>query len=1063
MKVSFIILLFIVSTAWLNSLSGQGLRIDAQEFDRELSTKKTNGEILNFIQARTEKAKSEFGVESPEYIGLRTFYLDEHERIFSLAEHYSQELFEDQKASRKEMIGLVRKVFGDTSYLFSLAVIRYSLIQTNIWNEALIRSQVLELEDLFQTAKKGIRKSRSMDTKTILSYVCLLEERRANVYYKSGERETQKRILDSSIATRIKYTIFDNSFPTTIQWYASSILVENVHDRINFLNSYDSIILAQYAGNPKIIYQHEKNTLSHLLQGNILTTKTWERLNKADSLCKLIFGYGSHEHIYFLTHFTLQHCKKLGLKSLVYRWLREIQDEAMEKGSSGLTFYDGLYFDFCREWYDYFSSISDKKTGITYLKTAEKFVDSSLMDRAAFQSGGMILQLLSDYYVFQEFDSCLYYTMKLIKLDEAAKKKWGDYYIQSYGELAKKILYHADPELYPIGVKYADLCLKEMGAGYGVNSFSYEGALYTSGEYDFLLSDGKKGMEKMQRRVYSAAKDNRFIPPLNTSVFQSYAFKLSKTGNYDSSDYFFWEILRRNDFGSLNRVLGFDEISQLASLHDLANQKSLIFSDIFLRSHSGPFYDISIDLASLLFRKNQTFQLQQYLQASIEYGKKNQSEEYKWFAESGNNYDSLINSCSLTNLSSDTIYRNYDTYKNWLLEDYYYNALQNSQSKKPIKEEPLIDEIQAALKEGDLLLNIQEFRLNDRLLGFSPYPSYAILLLDKNSGKRVKCIILEDADSLVNYAKDQEYKKLSIYLKELVRAISPYKNIYVISDGVFSLINFNALTDEKGKYLIQTKNIHYISSGLKLLENNIDKEKGKTAYFFGAPDFMGVDTNEGRGPQEGFFTEQFVNLFGPLEHTKTEIQQSRETLNRKGWKTWMFTEKECSEKNFRNIRSADIIHVATHGFYMDEDLDWSESILESENPYLKNGVIFGAKPPAGAGLDNILTAFEVFRQDLRQVSLVVLSACQTAKGRINAGEGVFGLQKALRVAGVKNLILTTKNVDDKATRYLMVRFYTEIAKAVPYEEALRKAQLQMLEMAEFKQTDYWAPFLFIQN
>ena len=83
--------------------------------------------------------------------------------------------------------------------------------------------------------------------------------------------------------------------------------------------------------------------------------------------------------------------------------------------------------------------------------------------------------------------------------------------------------------------------------------------------------------------------------------------------------------------------------------------------------------------------------------------------------------------------------------------------------------------------------------------------------------------------------------------------------------------------------------------------------------------------------------------------------------------------------------------------------------------------------------------------DLRSVDLAVLSACETGLGKLEAGEGVLGLQRALQVSGTGTVVATLWQIPDEPTRFLMERFYANLwDKKLPKLEALREAQVWML-------------------
>ncbi len=139
----------------------------------------------------------------------------------------------------------------------------------------------------------------------------------------------------------------------------------------------------------------------------------------------------------------------------------------------------------------------------------------------------------------------------------------------------------------------------------------------------------------------------------------------------------------------------------------------------------------------------------------------------------------------------------------------------------------------------------------------------------------------------------------------------------------------------------------------------------------------------------------------------------------------------------------------------------------SEHPLIRSGLkLAGAnyawnlKRPVLGLEDGILTAYEVSQMNLTHTQLVVLSACETGLGDIRGNEGVYGLQRAFRVAGAKNVLMSLWKVPDLETEQLMTQFYHNwLEKKMPLREALDAAQAVLRK--RLPNPYYWAGFVLI--
>jgi CHAT domain-containing protein len=131
-----------------------------------------------------------------------------------------------------------------------------------------------------------------------------------------------------------------------------------------------------------------------------------------------------------------------------------------------------------------------------------------------------------------------------------------------------------------------------------------------------------------------------------------------------------------------------------------------------------------------------------------------------------------------------------------------------------------------------------------------------------------------------------------------------------------------------------------------------------------------------------------------------------------------------------------------------------------ENPLLRSGLVLaGVTIGQSAGDDGVLTALETTNLNLVGTKLVVLSACDTGKGDIKIGQGVYGLRRALVIAGSESQLISLWKVSDDATKDLMVAYYGRLQKGEGRSEALRQIQLGMLKGEKQKHPFYWASFI----
>jgi len=301
--------------------------------------------------------------------------------------------------------------------------------------------------------------------------------------------------------------------------------------------------------------------------------------------------------------------------------------------------------------------------------------------------------------------------------------------------------------------------------------------------------------------------------------------------------------------------------------------------------------------------------------------------------------------------------------------------------------------------------------------------------------------------------------------------------LYFSPDGIFHKINLSTLRKPDGSYLVDNLVLVQVTNLRHILERspeNAGMEPG-VAALFGNPAF-GNAAISGPGDAVDQNYRDVVEESGgyfkltPLPGSKREVEQIAQKLSAQKWQPVVFTGAQATEDTLKKCKNPKVLHIATHGYFLNAekktDTPGFASPAAAQNPALRSMLFFtGAENtlnghPADRN-DGILTAFEAAVLPLDGTELVVLSACNTGLGKIQNGEGVYGLQRAFRIAGAKSLIMSLWEVEDKATELFMTHFYDNWTSGMSKTAAFRKAQ-QTLK-AKYPQPFYWGSFVLVNG
>jgi CHAT domain-containing protein len=302
--------------------------------------------------------------------------------------------------------------------------------------------------------------------------------------------------------------------------------------------------------------------------------------------------------------------------------------------------------------------------------------------------------------------------------------------------------------------------------------------------------------------------------------------------------------------------------------------------------------------------------------------------------------------------------------------------------------------------------------------------------------------------------------------------------LIISKDGVFNQISpdaiFNPTTQ---KYLIEEFEIYYTGNLIDFdINSSFDSNvKELTASLYGDPDF-----NIDGAAYEKIIEEKYlasVNIRGhsrdfltSLPESSKEIKQIDTLLRKKGFKTNVYLQKNALEEQIKSENNPYILHIATHGDYIDPELKTNYND-EIKTNALKGSFLFfsGANKnfidDYGYSVkydDGILTTNEIENINLINTKLVVLSACKTGLGENVNGIGVLGLQSAFFKAGAKSIIMSLWNVQDAAAKELMTEFYKNLTnRPENIQRAFRQAKLTILKRYEYPY--FWGVFEIISN
>jgi CHAT domain-containing protein len=321
--------------------------------------------------------------------------------------------------------------------------------------------------------------------------------------------------------------------------------------------------------------------------------------------------------------------------------------------------------------------------------------------------------------------------------------------------------------------------------------------------------------------------------------------------------------------------------------------------------------------------------------------------------------------------------------------------------------------------------------------------------------------------------------------------------VYCSPSGLLHRLNLGAIPTPDGKILAEKNRLSMLGSTRQLVIPSVSAtQQSATAQLYGGIQYDAIPTVAAttpakpedlaarRGPD---ITQNDSTLrgenWGYLRWTEVEISAAANVMKSKGIVPTLKKGAEATEESFKALGegspSPRILHVATHGFFFPDPKEskpgegqaiGEKTFKVSDNPMIRSGLLLAGGnhawktgKPLQPGLeDGILTAYEISQMNLSNTELVVLSACETGLGDLVGNEGVYGLQRAFKIAGARYLIMSLWQVPDFQTQVFMTAFYKhwlEGKMAVPEAFRATQAELRGRYSGEaFK----WAGFVLVE-
>lgn len=389
--------------------------------------------------------------------------------------------------------------------------------------------------------------------------------------------------------------------------------------------------------------------------------------------------------------------------------------------------------------------------------------------------------------------------------------------------------------------------------------------------------------------------------------------------------------------------------------------------------------------------------------------------------------------------------------------------------------------VKGALGGNDLAIEIVEYSdLDERSM-------YGAVMLKKGWTAPVFCVIgdKETIDSALSDAI-QSVTRGDVFWVPLRQYIDGITDIYFSPAGIFHKVPIEYMSCGDISDMSDRFNIYRVSSTAAIIDN-AGNDEGDVVVYGGLKydadiDYLKADARKYKRSVSVFeyvYPTVRKSISLPyLEGTKVEADSIVDIVNAagNGRNVIEMSGTDGSEASLKALSGTPtaILHIATHGFYTpvkerisgwfaDPSKDNEDKALTRSGLFMSGAQnkYFGMEIPEGID-DGILTAQEISSLDFRNTDLVVLSACETARGDIS-GDGVFGLQRGFKKAGAQTIVMSLWKVDDPATAAFMTEFYRYLMASNSKLQSLNAAKNAVRSQSKWSSPEYWAAFIMLDG